>query len=124
MRRFRTACNSAQPRMVSQWLRFLPMNPSAPVNWYVRGADVVLAALCYVLIARLLLDLTLGALGDNAAFRALRSVTNPVVRAFGAITPRVVPGLLVTAGGIVWIFAARIVLAQVPTALSLWRMMG
>ena len=100
------------------------MNPSSPVNWYVYGPDIVLAALSYVLIARLLLDLTFGLLGDNLVFRALRSLTNPVVRTVGAITPRAVPDPLVTGCAIVWIFAARIALVQVAAAMSMRRMMG
>ena len=100
------------------------MNPSSPVNWYVQGPGMILAALSYVLIARLLLDLTFGLLGDNVILRALRSLTNPVVRAVGAITPRVVPGPLVTGCAIVWIFAARISLVQVAAAMSMRRMMG
>jgi YggT family protein len=99
------------------------MNPSSPVNWYVQGPGIILAALSYVLIARLLLDLTFALLGDNMVVRALRSLTNPVVQAVGAITPRVVPGPLVTGCAIVWIFAARIALVQVAAAMSMLRMM-
>lgn len=100
------------------------MNPNAPVNWYVQGPDLVLAAAAYVLIARFLLDLTFGMLGDNLVFRALRQVTNPLVRAVGAITPRVVTGPLVTACALSWVFAARIALVQVAAAMTMWRMMG
>jgi hypothetical protein len=100
------------------------MNPSSPVNWYVQAPSLVLAALSYLLIARLALDLTIGARGDNIAFRALRWLTSPVVRAVGAVTPRVVPGALVTACALVWIFAARVLLVQVAAAMSMRRMMG
>jgi hypothetical protein len=100
------------------------MNPNAPVNWYVQGLDLVLAAVAYLLIARLLLDLTFGKLGDNLIFRALRWMTGPVVRAVGAMTPRVVPGPLVTACAMLWIFAARIALVQVAAAMAMRRMMG
>ena len=100
------------------------MNPSSAVNWYVQGPNLVLAVLSYLLIARLLLDLTFGALGDNAVFRALRWVTNPMVWAVGAVTPRVVPGALVTLCAVVWIIAARIALVQVAAAMVMRRMMG
>jgi uncharacterized protein YggT (Ycf19 family) len=99
------------------------MNPSSPVNWYVQGPSLVLAVLSYLLIARLILDLT-GARGDNVVFRSLRWVTNPVVRAIGTITPRVVPGALVAGCALVWIFAARIALVQVAAAMAMRRMMG
>ena len=100
------------------------MNPSSPVNWYVQGPSLVLAALSYLLIARLILDLIVGARGDNVVFRALRWVTDPIVRAIGTITPRVVPGALVAGCALVWIFAARIALVQVAAAMAMRRMMG
>jgi len=100
------------------------MRPSAPVFWLIEGAGLALAMLSYVLIARLALDLTFGALGNNVAFRLLRRVTNPVVRAVGVITPRVVPPALVTGCALLWIFAARIALVQVGAAIALRRMMG
>jgi hypothetical protein len=100
------------------------MYPSPPVNWYVQGPSLALALLSYLLIARLALDLAFGARGDNVAFRALRWTTNPIVRAVGAVTPRVVPSALVTGCALVWIFAARIALVQVAAAMSMRRVMG
>ena len=100
------------------------MNPSSPVNWYVQGPSLVLAVLSYLLIARCVLDLAFGARGDNVAFRVLRGVTDPVVRAVGAITPRVVPGRLLSGCAVLWIFAARIALVQVAAAMAMRRMMG
>jgi hypothetical protein len=93
-------------------------------SWYVQVPSLVLAVLSYLLIARLALDLAFGARGDNVAFRALRWLTGPFVRAVGAITPRVVPGALVTACAVLWIFAARIALVQVAAAMAMWRMTG
>ena len=100
------------------------MNPNSPVNWYVQGPSLILAALSYLLIARFVLDVTFGARGDNVVFRALRCVTNPIVRGVGAITPRVVPSRLVTGCAVLWIFAARIALVQVAAAMAMRRMMG
>jgi hypothetical protein len=100
------------------------MNPSSPVNWYVQAPSLMLAALSYLLLARLALDLAFGARGDNAAFRVLRGLTSPIVRAVGAITPRVVPVPLVAGCAVLWIFAARIVLVQVAAAMAMRRMMG
>ena len=77
-----------------------------------------------MLIARFVLDLAFGARGDNVVFRALRAVTSPVVRAVGAITPRVVPGRLLSGCALLWIFAARIALVQVAAAMAMRRMMG
>ena len=100
------------------------MNPSSPVNWHIQGPSLVLEAFSYLLLARLLLDLVLGTRGDNIVFRALRWMTNPVVGAVGAITPRVVPGALVTGCAVLWIFAARIALVQVAAAMAMRRMLG
>jgi hypothetical protein len=100
------------------------MNPSSPVNWYVQGPGLVLALLSYLLIARCVLDLALGARGGNVAFHTLRAVTDPVVRAVGAITPRAVPGRLLSGCAVLWIFAARIALVQVAAAMAMRRMLG
>jgi uncharacterized membrane protein len=108
------------------------MNPSWPlvwpviwpIDWYVEGPSLVLAVLSYVLIVRLVLDLTFGALGNNVVVRALRWLTDPVVRAVGMITPRVVPRPLVTGCAVLWIFALRITLVQVAAAMAMRRMMG
>jgi uncharacterized membrane protein len=100
------------------------MPPSSPVLWSIEAGSLALAVLSYVLIARLALDLTLGALGTNLAFRALRWVSDPVVRGVGLITPRVVPPPLVTGCALLWIFAARIALVQIGAAIALRRTMG
>jgi len=100
------------------------MNPSSAVNWYVQVPSLILALLSYCLIARLALDLAIGTRGDNLAFRALRWLTNPVVRAVGAITPRAIPAALVTGCAVLWIFAARILLVQVAAAMTMLRSMG
>jgi uncharacterized protein YggT (Ycf19 family) len=100
------------------------MNPSSPVNWYLQGPSLFLALVSYLLIARLALDLAFSSRGDNVAFRALRWLTNPIVRAVGAITPRMVPGALVTGCAVLWVFAARIALVQVGAAMAMRRMLG
>jgi uncharacterized membrane protein len=100
------------------------MIPSSPVDWYVEGPSLVLRILSYILIARLCLDLTFGALGNNVVFRALRWLTDPVVSAVGVITPRVVPSPLVTGCAVLWIFAVRIALVQVAAAMAMRRAMG
>ena len=100
------------------------MPPSSPVLWSIEGGSLALAALSYVLILRLALDLTFGALGDNLAVRVLRWVSDPIVRGVGLITPRVVPPPLVTGCALLWIFVARIALVQVGAAIALRRMMG
>lgn len=90
--------------------------------WHMALPGVVLAVITYLLIARLAIDVVFATRGDNPVFRLLRWLTSPFVRAVGAITPRVVPGPLVTACTIVWLFALRIVLVQVMAALAMRRM--
>jgi YggT family protein len=100
------------------------MNPSAPFHWYVDGPSLALAVLSYLLILRLALDLTFGILGNNLIFRGLCWFTDPVVRAVGVITPRVVPGPLVTLCALLWLSAVRIALVQVAAAVAMRRLLG
>jgi len=96
--------------------------PSFFDHWYFRVPDLVLAALVYLLLARLVLSLILDR--ANVAMRTLAAVTGPVVTAVGAITPRIVPPALVLLFAIVWLLAARIVLFQVAMAIgmrAMWR---
>jgi uncharacterized protein YggT (Ycf19 family) len=78
--------------------------------WYLQLPSLVLAALIYLLLGRLLLMPFLGA--DNPIIRVLAAVTNPVVRTVGAITPRVVPSALVIVFAIMWLLSTRILLHQ------------
>jgi hypothetical protein len=105
-------------------IEVVPMNPGAPVNWYVHGAGLALAAISYVLIARVLVDLAFGSRGDNVLFRALRWVSDLIVRPVGAVTPRIVPGILVSTCALAWILTARLVLVQVAAAMAMRRTLG
>lgn len=87
--------------------------------WYLHLPSLLLAALIYLLIGRLVLSLFLRA--ENAAMRVLAVVTDPVVKTVGAITPRVVPSGLVIVFAIMWLLSARILLHQ---ALIARRMFG
>jgi uncharacterized protein YggT (Ycf19 family) len=78
--------------------------------WYFHGPSLLLAAFIYLLLARLVLSPLLD--GDNLVMRLLAAVTNPVVKAVGAITPRVVPSPLVVLFAIMWLLSARILLHQ------------
>ncbi len=78
--------------------------------WYLHLPSLLLAALIYLLLGRLILAPFLPA--DNPLMRVLAAVTNPVVRTVGAITPRVVPSPLVILFAIMWLLSARILLHQ------------
>ena len=79
-------------------------------HWYIHGPSLLLAALIYLLTARLVLAPVLGA--ANPVMRVLAAATNPVVKAVAAITPRVVPPPLVVVFAIMWLLSARILLHQ------------
>jgi hypothetical protein len=76
--------------------------------WSYRLPDVVLTALCYLLMARLLMSLV--SIPDNAIVRGIGALTGPIVSAVGAITPRIVPTPFVILAALSWIYAARVVL--------------
>jgi uncharacterized protein YggT (Ycf19 family) len=78
--------------------------------WYFYAPSLLLAALIYLLLARLILSPLLS--GENPVMRVLAMVTNPAVRTVGAITPRVVPFTLVVVFAIMWLLSARILLHQ------------
>jgi hypothetical protein len=92
--------------------------------WYAAIPGLVLAALSYLLIARLLIEMLFRNRAVILPFRIVQAVTGPFVQAVGAITPRVMPGPLVTVCTLVWVFALRIALVQVVAALTMRRMLG
>jgi hypothetical protein len=79
--------------------------------WYLHVPSLLLTALIYLLLARLILGALLRA--DNPAMRVLAAVTNWVVKPVGAITPRVVPAAVVVVFAIMWVLSVRILLHQV-----------
>ena len=78
--------------------------------WYLHLPSLILAALIYLLLGRLILAPFLPA--DNPLMRVLAAATNPIVRTVGAITPRVVPSPLVVLFAIMWLLSARMLLHQ------------
>jgi uncharacterized membrane protein len=82
--------------------------------WYLHMPSLVLAALIYLLLGRLVLTPFLHP--DNPVMRVLNAVTGPVVKGVGAITPRVVPSVLVVVFAIIWLLSARILLNQAVMA--------
>jgi hypothetical protein len=78
--------------------------------WYFHGPSLLLAALVYLLLARLVLWPFVAA--GTPVMRVLATITNPVLKAVGAITPRAVPAALVVVFAIMWLLSARILLHQ------------
>jgi uncharacterized protein YggT (Ycf19 family) len=87
--------------------------------WYLSVPSLLLAALIYLLVGRLILAPFLRA--DNPIKRVLSAVTDPVVKTVGAVTPRVVPCTGVILFAIMWLLSARILLHQ---AFLVRRMLG
>jgi len=86
------------------------MTPSQSfvAHWYFHIPNLIMVALMYTLVGRYILALLLD--NDSVIVRVLGSVTNPVLKAVGAITPRIVPAGLLIVFAIVWLFVARVAL--------------
>ena len=86
------------------------MTPSQSfvAHWYFHIPNLIMVALMYTLVGRYILALLLD--NDGVIVRVLSSVTNPVLKAVGAITPRIVPAGLLIVFAIVWLFVARVAL--------------
>jgi hypothetical protein len=99
------------------------MLQSLPQHWQLVIPSRILGLLTLLLLARLALELTLGVAGSRGGFlaRALMGVTSPIVRAVGAITPRIVPVTLITPCAIFWLLTLRIALAQMTALLAMRR---
>jgi hypothetical protein len=91
-------------------------------QWYFRLADYILVAIICLLTLRLLLAATLDI--SNAIHRGVSTVTDPVVKAVGAITPRVVPAGLVVGAAIFWLLSLRILLFIASSAMAMRRALG
>jgi uncharacterized protein YggT (Ycf19 family) len=102
----------------------LAMGHSHLANWQLQIPSWILALVTYLLLARLLLALTFGAQGQGRLARAIARLTNPVVRAVGAITPRVVPDALIIACALFWVLTLRVVLVQLTAAMAMLRIPG
>jgi hypothetical protein len=90
--------------------------------WYYHVPNLILAALIWLLIGRLVLSLLLGR--GSAVVRLLEAVTSPVFKAVGAITPRLVPAGLVVVFAIAWLLAARVALFVAVSATGVRLSMG
>ena len=99
------------------------MRDGTVAHWSLEIAGFALALLTYLLLGRLLLDVT-RLPRDRAIVRLVRRLTDPVIRAIGAITPRLVPAALLTPCALVWVLAVRVALVQVGALLALRRLWG
>ncbi|HEX4892510.1 MAG TPA: hypothetical protein VFV47_04430 [Hyphomicrobiaceae bacterium] len=75
--------------------------------WYFHIPDLALAALTYVLVGRLLLEIVLLGRFGTGVLAPFRRGTEPALRFFRALTPGIVPGGLVLIFAIGWLTTAR-----------------
>jgi hypothetical protein len=95
----------------------MPSAANLLTYWYLHLPSLLLAALIYLLLARLLLSFMLGA--GNGIMRVLGAITYPVVVTVGAITPRIVPPRGIIVAAIVWLAAARVAAFWVALAMGM-----
>lgn len=79
-------------------------------NWYFHLPNFVLAALMYTLLGRVLLGLIVQPDSSNYIWRFFCLITDPVVAAVGAVTPRDAVPVVVWLFGVVWLFWLRVLL--------------
>jgi uncharacterized protein YggT (Ycf19 family) len=78
--------------------------------WYFHLPNLVLAALMYTAIGRVVLTFIFDPDSPNFIWRFFVRITDPVIRLVGFVTPRAVPPMFVLVFSIVWLFAARVAL--------------
>lgn len=75
--------------------------------WYFHIPNYVFAALIYTFLGRFLLALFVPPEWDNYIWRNFCRLTNPVLYTIAAITPRMIPGLIVILLAAFWLFLIR-----------------
>jgi uncharacterized protein YggT (Ycf19 family) len=76
-------------------------------HWYFHLPNLVLAAVMYTLIGRLLLSVFFQPDSTAVIWRVFAQITDPFVRAVAVVTPRIVPPPLLIVFTIVWCLALR-----------------
>lgn len=78
--------------------------------WYFHLPNFVLAALMYTLLGRAILGLMVDPGSTNYIWRFFCRVTDPVVAAVAAVTPKATAPVVVWLFGVVWLFWMRVLL--------------
>ncbi|TKT79289.1 YggT family protein [Aquamicrobium sp. LC103] len=76
--------------------------------WYFHIPNFVLAAVMYTLLGRIVLGLFVPENWDNYIWRAFKAITEPFVRFFRMVTPRIMTHLVVMLFGVLWLMFARV----------------
>jgi hypothetical protein len=98
--------------------------PSLLAHWYYHLPNLLLVLWTWLLIVRLVLSLAMAEGRRHGAVRLLVALTDPVLKAVGAITPRLVPRSIAMTFAIVWLLAARIALFVAVSAKGVRLSMG
>lgn len=77
--------------------------------WLYQIPNLVLAAVMYTLMGRLILALFFPEDSDRVIWKVFKQVTDPVVSAVRLVTPTVVPPPVIVAFAVVWVMALRLV---------------
>ena len=84
------------------------MGGSLLTYWYYHLPNFVLAALMYTLFGRVLLSLFVDADSTNYIWRFFCRVTDPIVAAIAAVTPKAAAPVVIWLFGVVWLFWLRV----------------
>jgi hypothetical protein len=76
--------------------------------WYFHLPNFILAALMYTLLGRAILGLIVGPDSSNYIWRFFCLITDPVVAAVAAVTPKATAPVVVWLFGVVWLFWLRV----------------
>jgi YggT family protein len=79
-------------------------------HWYFHVPNLLLAAMIYTLIARYVLALFFKPDSQMVIWRTFATITDPILHAVRAVTPRVVQDGLIPVAAIVWLMALRMFL--------------
>ena len=77
-------------------------------QWYFHLPNFLLAALMYTMLGRAVLGLIVGLDSTNYIWRFFCRVTDPIVHAVAAITPKAAPPVVVWLLAFVWLFWIRV----------------
>ena len=86
------------------------MNLSSSIltHWYFHLPNFILAALMYTLLGRAILALFVHPDSPNYIWRFFCLITDPVVAAVAAVTPKAAAPVVIWLFGLVWLFWLRV----------------
>lgn len=87
--------------------------------WWYHLPNLVLAALMYTLLGRIVLGLIFDEKAPNFIWRFFVRITDPVVRLVRYVTPLDVPHIVVLLFAVVWMFMLRVALLVLLLALGI-----